>query len=183
MTASRLFLGISYLNIERPREALALLEAAHREQPTLESALQLGQAYMAHFLYEKAIRCFEEALPRAGDQSAGVLYFIGKSYLALAERLVNDQTDTYPNSKDTHFAAAQLFESQQLYEVAAIKYLEAAELDPLNASIFFPLARMLAILGLMSRRAWRWNGIGTYCRGPRARPLTRACSLANRWRK
>ena len=32
--------------------------------------------------------------------------------------------------------------------MAAIKYLEAAELDPFNASIFFPLARMLAILGL-----------------------------------
>ena len=45
-------------------------------------------------------------------------------------------------------AAAKLFESQQVYQIAAIKYLEAAELDPMNATIFFPLARMLAILGL-----------------------------------
>ncbi len=148
MIASRLFLGICYLYVERPEEALPLLESAHRLQPTFESALHLGQAYAANLLYGGAVRALREALPQAGDQTANVLYSLGQTYLKRAERIVNGQSEAHPESKETHLAAAKVFESQQLYQIAAVKYLEAAEMDPLNASIFFPLARMLAILGL-----------------------------------
>ena len=148
MVASRLFLGISYLNVERPEKALAHLEAAHGLQPTFESALHLGQALAANLLHGEAVKAFREALPLAGVETANVLYSIGETYLKLAERIANEQTLAYPESKETHLAAAKVFESQQVYQVAAIKYLEAAEMDPMNASVFFPLARMLAILGL-----------------------------------
>lgn len=148
MIGSRLFLGVSYLNVERPEEALPYLEAAHGLRPTFESALHLGQAYAANLRHGEAIGAFRQALPLAGDQEPDVLYSVGKAYLDLAERIVNDQAVSHPESKETHLAAARLFESQQVYQVAAIKYLEAAETDPFNASIFFPLARMLAILGL-----------------------------------
>ena len=148
MIASRLFLGISYLNVERPDEALPHLEAAHRLQPTFESALHLGQAYAANIRLREAIEAYRQALPLAGNEAPNVLYSVGQAYLTLAERIVNEQALAYPESKDTHLAAAKVFESQQVYQVAAIKYLEASEMDPFNASIFFPLARMLAILGL-----------------------------------
>ena len=148
MVASRLFLGVSYLNLERPEKALPHLEAAHELQPTFESALHLGQAYAANLRRQEAIAAYREALPLAGDEAPNVLYSIGQAYLGLAERIVNEQAMSHPESKNTHLAAARVFESQQVYQVAAIKYLEAAELDPFNASIFFPLARMLAILGL-----------------------------------
>ena len=81
MIGSRLFLGICYLNIERPEKALPHLRAAHARQPTIESALSLGHAYMGHFLYTKAIQKFEAALPHAREQAADVLYLLGKSYL------------------------------------------------------------------------------------------------------
>lgn len=148
MVASRLFLGVSHLNVERPEKALPHLEAAHRLQPTFESALHLGQAYAANLRHREAIEAYRQALPLAGDESPNVLYSLGQTYLTLAERIVNEQALAHPESKDTHIAAAKLFESQQVYQVAAIKYLEASEMDPFNASIFFPLARMLAILGL-----------------------------------
>ena len=148
MVASRLFLGVSYLNLERPEKALAHLEAAHELQPTFESALHLGQAYAANLRHQEAVAAYGEALPLAGDEAPNVLYSIGQAYLSLAERIANEQATSHPESKNTHLAAARVFESQQVYQVAAIKYLEAAELDPFNASIFFPLARMLAILGL-----------------------------------
>ncbi len=148
MVGSRLFLGISYLNVERPEKALPHLEAVHGLQPTFESALHLGEAFAANLMHSKAVKAFNEALPLAGDQSANVLYSIGQTYLKLAERIANEQAVAHPESKETHLAAAKVFESQQVYQVAAIKYLEAAEMDPMNASIFFPLARMLAILGL-----------------------------------
>ena len=148
MVASRLFLGVSYLNVERPERALPHLEAAHRLQPTFESALHLGQAYAANLRHRQAIEAYRQALPLAGDEAPNVLYSVGQTYLTLAERIVNEQALAHPESKDTHLAAAKVFESQQVYQVAAIKYLEASEMDPFNASIFFPLARMLAILGL-----------------------------------
>lgn len=148
MVGSRLFLGVSYLNVERPERALPHLEAAHKLQATFESALHLGQAYAANLRYGEAAHAYREALPLAGDELPNVLYSIGQAYLDLAERIANQQAASHPESKETHLAAARVFESQQVYQVAAIKYLEAAELDPFNASIFFPLARMLAILGL-----------------------------------
>ncbi len=148
MAGSRLFLGISYLNVERPDEALPHLEAVHSLRPTLESSLHLGQAYAANLRYTEAIEAYGQALSQAGDQAPNILYSIGQAYLALAERIVNEQTLSHPDSKETHLTAARLFESQQVYQVAAIEYLEAGEMDPFNASIFFPLARMLAILGL-----------------------------------
>ncbi len=148
MVASHLFLGISYLNIERPDRALPHLEAAHRLQPTFESALHLGQAYSANLRLVESASAFREALPQAGERTPDLLHAIGQAYLKLAERIVNEQASEHPESKETHLAAAKVFESQQVYQVAAIKYLEASELDPMNASIFFPLARMLAILGL-----------------------------------
>ena len=148
MVGSRLFLGICYLNIEQPDKALPLLEAAHAAQPSFESASSLGQAYLGNLLHGKAVAAFQEALPMAGEAAPNVLHSLGQAYLRQAERLVNEQAERNPESKDTYLAAAKLFESQQVYQIAAIKYLEAAELDPMNASIFFPLARMLAILGL-----------------------------------
>ena len=148
MPGSHLFLGISYLNIESPEKALPHLEAAHRSQANIETATALGHAYMVFQRHGQAIRSFKEALSRPGADQPSLRYLIANSYLKLAERIVNEQTEKYPKSKDTHLAAAKLFESQQGYQIAAIKYLEAAELNPMNASIFFPLARMLAVLGL-----------------------------------
>jgi len=148
MPGSHLFLGISYLNIESPEKALPHLESAHRSQATTESATALGHGYMVFQRHDQAIRSFKEALAHPGADQPSLRYLIANSYLKLAERIVNKQTEKYPKSKDTHLAAAKLFESQKGYQIAAIKYLEAAELDPANASIFFPLARMLAVLGL-----------------------------------
>lgn len=148
MVGSRLFLGICYLNVEHPEKALPHLETVHGLQPTFESALYLGEALAANLMHGRAVTAFREALPLAGDEVANVLYSIGQTYLKMAERIANEQALKHPESKETHLSAAKVFESQQVYQVAAIKYLEAAEMDPLNASIFFPLARMLAILGL-----------------------------------
>ncbi len=148
MPGSRLFLGICYMNTERPEQALKHLRIAHRRQPTPESARALGQAYMGRRQYREAIALFKETLTLPGVEKAELLFLIADSYLKLAERTVNEQARLHPRSKHTYLGAAKLFESRQGYQVAAIKYLEAAELDPMNAAIFFPLARMLAILGL-----------------------------------
>lgn len=148
MLGARLLLGRSYLVMEQPDKALPHLLQAHR-QPTLEGATYLGQAYSTQADYERAAAYYREALSLAGrDQQDNIIYLIGKSYLKRNEAIVNLHTRLYPESKDTHLAAARMFDLRDGYQVAAIKYLEAAELDPMNASIFYPLARMLAILDL-----------------------------------
>ncbi len=149
MLGARLLLGRSYLVMEQPENALPHLLQAHRRQPTLEGATYLGQAYSTQADYERAADYYREALALAGkDQQDNIIYLIGKSYLKRNEEIVNLHTRLHPESKDTHLAAAKMFDLRDGYQVAAIKYLEAAELDPMNASIFYPLARMLAILDL-----------------------------------
>lgn len=149
MFGARLLLGRSYLVMEQPEKALPHLLQAHRRQPTLEGATYLGQAYSTQADYEQAAAYYREALSLAdSDQQDNIVYLIGKAYLKRNEAIVNLHTRLYPESKDTHLAAARMFDLRDGYQVAAIKYLEAAELDPMNASIFYPLARMLAILDL-----------------------------------
>ena len=149
MIGARLLLGRCYLLMEQPEKALPHLKQAHQQQPTLESATYLGQAYSTHLEYEPAIEYYRKALALTNkEQEDNVIYLIGKSYTKRAERIVNRQTGLHPESKDTHLAAAKIFDLQDGYQVAAIKYLEAAELDPMNASLFYPLARLLAILDL-----------------------------------
>ena len=149
MLGARLLLGRSYLVMEQPEKALSHLLQAHRLQPTLEGATYLGQAYSTQADYKRAAAYYREALSLAGrDQQDNIIYLIGKSYLKRNEAIVNLYTGLYPESKDTHLTAARMFDLRDGYQVAAIKYLEAAELDPMNASIFYPLARMLAILDL-----------------------------------
>src|SRR5439155_180025 len=118
-------------------------------QPSYETALYLGQCQMARLQYEKAITFLESAMSLADAQSKSTpLHLLGQSYLRMAEKIVNSQTQAHPDSSHTRLAAARIFESQDRYQVAALMLLETAKLDPMNASVFFPLARMLAILGL-----------------------------------
>ena len=42
---------------------------------------------------------------------------------------------------------AKVVDAQQWYQIAAKEYLEAAKRYSMNASLFFPLARWLAVLG------------------------------------
>ncbi len=149
MLGSRFLLGRSYLATQQPEKAQPHLEYVHKRQPTFETALYLGQSYMARLQYEKAVSYLESAMSLADAQSkATPLHLLGQSYLRMAERIVNSETQAHPDSSHTRLAAAKIFESQDRYQVAAIMLLETAKLDPMNASLFFPLARMLAILGL-----------------------------------
>ncbi len=149
MLGSRFLLGRSYLATQQPEKAQPHLEYVHKRQPTFETALYLGQSYMPLLQYEKAVSYLESAMSLADAQSkATPLHLLGQSYLRMAERIVNSETQAHPDSSHTRLAAAKIFESQDRYQVAAIMLLETAKLDPMNASLFFPLARMLAILGL-----------------------------------
>ena len=82
-----------------------------------------------------------------------LLYLAGNHYLRMAERLVNTQTQRAPASLHSRLAAARIFESQGLYQLAAVQYLEAARVDVMNASVFLNLARTLTILDLGSPAA------------------------------
>jgi tetratricopeptide (TPR) repeat protein len=147
MVGAQLFLGNAYLATEQPEKALPHLQYAHKEKPTAESATALGLAYSATRQYGKAAQYFKLGLD-GSTQKDNQLYFIGDSYLKQAERAANVLTDQQPDSKYDHLLAARIMESQDRYQMTALQYLDAAKKDPWNAAIFFPLARMMAILGM-----------------------------------
>lgn len=147
MVGAQLFLGNAYLTTEQPEKALPHLQYAEKEKPTAESATALGLAYSATRQYGKAAYYFKRGLD-GSEQKDNQLYFIGDSYLKQAERAANLLTDQQPDSKYDHLLAARIMESQDRYQMTALQYLEAAKKDPWNAAIYFPLARMVAILGM-----------------------------------
>jgi tetratricopeptide (TPR) repeat protein len=146
MVGAQLFLGASYLYTEQPEKALPHLQRAYRQKPAPESATYLGLAYVGVKQYADAARNFRFAL-NAAEQKDAVLYFLGDTYLKASEAVSHKLAEQNPDSKYDYFITARILDSQDWYQVAASEYLEAAGKDPLNAAIFFPLARLLAILG------------------------------------
>ena len=147
MAGSRLFLGASYVLSEWPERALPHLQYAHRAGPTQESAMYLGLALHALRRYEEANPYFRFALPLSTNRDY-FLHLLGVSYLKRSEQLGNALSLRFPESKHEHIMLAKIVDAQQFFQVSAKEYLEAAKLDPMNASLFLPLARWLAVLGL-----------------------------------
>jgi tetratricopeptide (TPR) repeat protein len=146
MIGARLFLGNSYLAMERPQEALPHLQYAYSNQPNAESAKYLGMCLNSLRRYDEANKYYRVALNLSDDKSY-YLHLLGNSYLKLSEQVGNKLTDRYPNSKFEYAITAKVVDAQQWYQIAAKEYLEAAKRDAMNASLFFPLARWLAVLG------------------------------------
>jgi tetratricopeptide (TPR) repeat protein len=147
MVGAQLFLGDAYLETEQPEKAIPHLQYAHKAKPAAESAIGLGLAYTSLRKYDKAAQYFRFGLD-GSPQKDQQLYFLGESYLKLAEKTANSLADQNPNSKYDHLLAAKVMDSQDRYQIAAKEYLEAGKKDPSHAAIFFDLARLLAILGL-----------------------------------
>ena len=147
MTGSRLFLGASYVQSERPEQALPHLRYAHKAGPTQESAMYLGLALYSLRRYEEANPYFHFALPLSSNRDY-FLHLLGVSYLRLSEQVSNALSQRFPESKYEHTMLAKIVDAQQFYQISAKEYLEAAKLDPMNASLFLPLARWLTVLGL-----------------------------------
>jgi tetratricopeptide (TPR) repeat protein len=147
MPGSRLFLGASYVLTERPEPALPHLESAHKTQPTIESATFLGLALTALKRYDEANRLFRFALPLSPKKDY-YLHLLGNGYLKMSEQVFNRFSERHKDSKYEHLMMAMVVDSQQWYQIAAKEYLEAAKRDPMNASLFMPLARWLVALGL-----------------------------------
>ena len=146
MLGARLILGSTYLIQERPQDALPHLQYAYKLQPNAESAQYLGLCLNWLKRYDEGNKYYRFALPLTEDKSY-LLHLLGNSYLKLSEQVGNRLSERYPNSKYESVMTAKVVDAQQWYQIAAKEYLEAAKRDPMNASLFFPLARWLAVLG------------------------------------
>ncbi|MBM3739255.1 MAG: tetratricopeptide repeat protein [Acidobacteria bacterium] len=147
MAGSRLFLGASYVLAGKPDRALPHLRFAHQASPSQESAMYSGLALHALRRYQEAAPYFRFALSLSTNPDY-FLHLLGICYLRMSEQLGNEISRRFPESTYEHTMLARIVDAQQFYQVAAKEYLEAAKLDPLNASLFLPLARWLAVLGL-----------------------------------
>jgi tetratricopeptide (TPR) repeat protein len=147
MLGARLFLGASYLYLGQPEMALPHLESAHRRKRSLESSTYLGLATVALRKYQVAVAHFRRALDLAQDK-ADYLFLVGDAYLNLSEQVANKLSAAHPGSEYDQFITARILDGQEFYQVAARHYLLSARKDPWNASVFFFMARALAIVGI-----------------------------------
>jgi tetratricopeptide (TPR) repeat protein len=146
MPGAQLFLGSAYLTKGRPQLALPHLQYAYKSQPNAESAIFLGLCLNALRRYSEANQYYRTALA-GSDEKAYCLHLLGNSYLKLSEQVANSLSEHFPDSKYEHLVTAKVVDAQEWYQIAAKEYLESGKRDPMNASLFFPLARWLAVLG------------------------------------
>ncbi len=146
MPGAQLFLGSAYLTKGRPQMALPHLQYAYKSEPNAESAIFLGLCLNALRRYGEANQYYRSALA-GSDEKAYCLHLLGNSYLKLSEQVANSLSEHFPDSKYEHLVTAKVVDAQQWYQIAAKEYLESGKRDPMNASLFFPLARWLAVLG------------------------------------
>ncbi len=146
MVGAQLFTGSSYLYLEEPNKALPYLTTAHKLKPGADSARFLAMAESALGNYETAADHLRSALGKSGDPSND-LYLLGDCYQKLANRIGRSLIVEYPQSLYDSYLTAKILDSQGFFQVAAREYLDAARADPGNAAIFYPLARVLTILG------------------------------------
>lgn len=147
MIGARLFLGSSYAFTDQPAKALPHLQFAHKAQPSIESAGFLGLTLTMLKRYEEAVAVVRTGLAKQGERDV-LLHLAGNGYLRLAEQTANGLSKRFPESAHEYQMLAKIVDGQQFYQIAAKEYLEAAKRDAFNASLFFPLARWLAVLGL-----------------------------------
>jgi tetratricopeptide (TPR) repeat protein len=147
MLGAQLFLGCSYVQMGQPDKALPHLEWAHRRVPSAESQTCLAMAHMATRRYETAVHYFRQALETVGNK-AEYLYLAGDAYLKLSEQVANKIAAAHPGTEYDQFITAKILDGQEFYQVAARHYMLSGRKDPWNASVFYLLARSLAIVGL-----------------------------------
>ena len=148
MLGAQLFLGSSYLYLNQPEKALPHLKYAYRASPTTEAATYLGLAYHGMDQFTTATPFFKRALDTTEQDKDNYLYLLGDNYLQLANQTYRDISDHFAGSLYDHLLNAEVLESQRWLQAAAREYLYAATLEPLDAAICYPFARVLAELGL-----------------------------------
>ncbi len=150
MLGAQLFLGSSYLYLNQPEKALPHLKYAYRASPTTEAATYLGLAYHGMDEFTTATPFFKRALDTAAQDKDNYLYLLGDNYLQLANQTYRDISDHLAGSLYDHLLNAEVLESQRWLQAAAREYLYAATMEPLDAAVFYPFARVLAELGLQA---------------------------------
>ncbi|MBM3786529.1 MAG: tetratricopeptide repeat protein [Acidobacteria bacterium] len=146
MQGAQLFLGICLLAVERYKEALPHLQAAHAIGATPETRKYLAIAHIQTGNLEGARQLLLARL-RAGEDLQATLYQLGDLYLRIANQEVHRLTDQAANLRFGHLLAGRIFEMQDFHQLASREYLHAVQLDPANAAALLALSRALFILG------------------------------------
>jgi tetratricopeptide (TPR) repeat protein len=147
VAGTHLLLGMSYMCLQQPQQALREFLSANKLEPTPETAVQLGMVYSVLNQPRLATKYLRLNLEK-GDDKETALYLLGEEYLQLAKSVAEDLIAKNPDTVYDNLVIARIFDSQQFYQVGAQGYLRAIKKDPWNAATLLQLARTLAVLGL-----------------------------------
>jgi tetratricopeptide (TPR) repeat protein len=141
---ARLLAGVSLLALNRPAEAVPVLDRAVKLLPDEEIAhVQLADAYERIGRIEGVVDEYRRltAMSARNDEYA---YRLGKAYLRLAQRSYQRLRTVSPNSARSSQALATEYAKQGRRDLAAQEFERAARLDPRLEEIHLALARLYA---------------------------------------
>jgi len=141
---ARLLAGVSLLALNRPAEAVPVLERAVKLLPDEEIAhVQLADAYERVGRIEGVVDEYRRltAMSARNDEYA---YRLGKAYLRLAQQSYQRLRTVNPNSARSSQALATEYAKQGRRDLAAQEFERAAKLDPTLVEIHLALAQLYA---------------------------------------
>ena len=141
-----LMAGLCDADLGRFQEAVEVLGPAFASPPDAEIGrlvgLQLARAYAGLKQFDKAMAAAEELLRRyPGD--AEILYQVSRLHADRSFALMAELVRTSPDSAWTHYANAQVQESQDRYAAAEQEYRNAIERDPRLPGARYRLGRVI----------------------------------------
>src|SRR5258708_2828808 len=143
---ANILLAISLSELGQYKDAVPGLEKGFHHSAGAESkrmcGLQLLRSYSGLQLDDKAVEVALE-LNRSYPNDAEVLYHTAKVYGNSAFRAMETLAKVAPASVWRHQAAAEVYESQGVYESALAEYRQVLTLDPNRPGIHYRIGRTL----------------------------------------
>ena len=136
------YLGIDSLRIGRLRQAINSLEKAHKSQPSdAIVSSRLGAAYVEAGRHREAIPVLEAVLKTNPDDH-DALFYLAKSYKAIADALSDDLFHRAPHSARARQSAAENYAALGRTEDALREYQRALEQDAGLAGVHAARAKL-----------------------------------------
>jgi len=159
-----LMLGMCYAGLDRPKEAIPILEPAFQQSPDKDIGRMIGiklmDAYSSVDEHIKALQMCEELLQRYPDDPE-MLYRASHMHGDRALQTMSRLVKVAPESPWKRMAFAEALEAEKRFDLAVMEYRKVIEADPNMPGAHYRLGRALLLRSLDSDAA-RDEAIGEF---------------------
>ena len=147
LKAARVLLAICLSELGRYGEALPGLEQGYADPPAYPgvkrlAGLELVRSYLGLGRHARAAKVTAE-LQIAHPEDPEVLFHANRTYREVAVQAAFEISRVAPQSVWSHQAMGEAYESRQFYDLAAMEYRKALELEPSRPGLRYRLGEAL----------------------------------------